>query len=203
MLPFLGEVNNSVPSGFKLTPDMGLAPNANLRLKYAHGFRSFDTRGNLKYVSDKEIVFTTAALGVVLNKQSNTQRFFNLHEEDVVSMAIHPSKDIVATGQMAAKGKAALIDLFVWRVSTMECLAQLNNFHRRAIRVLQFSPQGDKLLSVGEDDFHSVAIYDWANKRMLCNSKVDPDKVFDACWRDDSEFVTVGMKHVKFFTIQG
>jgi microtubule-associated protein-like 6 len=56
-------------------------------------------------------------------------------------------------------------------------------------------------LSIGEDDFHSVAIYDWANKRMLCNAKVDPDKVFDAMWKDDTEFMTVGMKHVKFFTV--
>jgi microtubule-associated protein-like 6 len=38
-------------------------------------------------------------------------------------MAIHPNKDIVATGQMAAKGKAKMIDIFVWKISTMECLA--------------------------------------------------------------------------------
>lgn len=77
---------------------MSEKPNGNLKLKYAHGFRSFDTRNNLKYVSQNEIAFTTAALGVALNKSTNTQRFFNLHEEDVVSMAMHPSKDIIATG---------------------------------------------------------------------------------------------------------
>ena len=104
---------------------------------------------------------------------------------------------------MAAKGKAKLIDLFIWRVSTLECLARLNNFHRRAIRNLAFSPAGDKLLSIGEDDFHSVAVYEWASGAMLCNSKVDPDKVFDAVWKDETEFATCGMKHVKFFTIQG
>jgi hypothetical protein len=52
----------------------------------------------------------------VLDKNSNSQRFFNLHEEDVVSMAIHPNKQIIATGQMAAKGKAKAIDLFVWNL---------------------------------------------------------------------------------------
>ena len=113
---------------------------------------------------------------------------------------MHPSKEIIATGQMAAKGKAKVIDIFVWNAITMECLAQINGFHRRAVRNLAFSPQGEKLLSIGEDDFHSVAIYDWANKRMISNSKVDPDKVFDAQWKDESEFMTVGMKHVKFFT---
>ena len=81
-----------------MTSTAGDKPNANLKLKYAHGFRSFDTRGNLNYISQNEIVFTTAALGVVLDKNENTQRFFNLHEEDVVSMAMHPNKDIFATG---------------------------------------------------------------------------------------------------------
>jgi echinoderm microtubule-associated protein-like 6 len=34
----------------------------------------------------------------VMNKTTNVQNFFNLHEEDVVSMALHPGKDIIATG---------------------------------------------------------------------------------------------------------
>jgi len=71
------------------------------------------------------------------------------------------------------------------------------------VRNLQFSPSGDKLVSVGEDDFHSVAVWDWANKKMIANAKVDPDKVFDVCWKDETEFATVGMKHVKFFTLNG
>lgn len=38
---------------------------------------------------------------------------------------------------------------------------------------------------------------------MLSSAKVDPDKVFDVCWKDETEFATVGMKHVKFFTLAG
>jgi hypothetical protein len=49
-----------------------------------------------------------------------------------------------------------------------------------------------------------VAVYDWANQKMICKSAVDPDRVFDAAWgATDNEFATVGMKVVKFFTIQG
>lgn len=138
-----------------------------------------------------------------MNKDANTQRFFNRHEEDVVSLAMHPSKTIIATGQMAAKGKAKMIDIFVWDINTMEVLAQLNNFHRGAIRRLEFSPDGSKLLTIGEDEQNSVAIYDWAAKRIICKSGVDPDKVFDAAWKNETEFATVGLKHVKFFTISG
>jgi HELP motif len=72
VLPFKGEVLNSIPTGFKESKTAGDKPDANLKLRYAHGFRSFDTRGNLKYLSEKDIVFTTAALGVVLDKNQNT-----------------------------------------------------------------------------------------------------------------------------------
>jgi len=66
--PFKGAVEHSQPSNFKFNKAMANAPDCNLTLKYAHGFRSFDTRGNLKYNAAGEVVFTTAALGVVLEK---------------------------------------------------------------------------------------------------------------------------------------
>jgi hypothetical protein len=68
VLPFKGQVERSVPTGWKNPPGGNQKPDGNLKIKYAHGFRSFDTRNNLKYISKDEIVFTTAALGVVHNK---------------------------------------------------------------------------------------------------------------------------------------
>lgn len=63
--PFLGQVKAMTPNGFVPSKTAGLAPDTNLRLKWAHGFRSFDTRGNLKYTSDGSVLFTTAGVGVV------------------------------------------------------------------------------------------------------------------------------------------
>ena len=48
-----------------------------------------------------------------------------------------------------------------------------------------------------------MAIYDWASKAILCKVPADTDRVFDACWKSETEFATVGLKHVKFYTIQG
>lgn len=47
--PFKGEVDKSIPSDFKFNKKMLSVPDGNLKIKYAHGFRSFDTKGNLKY----------------------------------------------------------------------------------------------------------------------------------------------------------
>jgi hypothetical protein len=46
----------------------GAAPQENLTLVRAHGFRSFDTRGNLKFSSEGKVVFTTAGLAIVQDK---------------------------------------------------------------------------------------------------------------------------------------
>lgn len=53
---------------------------------------------------------------------------------------------------MAQKGKAKLIDIFVWDVNTKEVRAKFNDFHLRAIVFLEFSADGTLLLTVGQDD---------------------------------------------------
>lgn len=58
-------------------------------------------------------------------------------------------------------------------------------------------------MSIGEDDQHTVAVHDWVNKKLLASAKTDPAKVFAAEWKNETEFATVGLKHVKFFALKG
>lgn len=43
-----------------------------------------------------------AAVGVIYNRQQNTQRFYLGHDDDILCLAIHPLKDYVATGQVGS-----------------------------------------------------------------------------------------------------
>jgi len=80
-------------------------------------------------------------------------------------------------------------------------LSTISGFHRRAVRHLKFSPSGDKLLSIGEDDWHSVAIYNWARGgHPIACAKVDGDPVLGACWKNETEFSTCGVGHLMIFT---
>ena len=134
--PFLGEVKASTPKSFVVSKMAGEAPKESIKLKYVFGYRAFDTRNNLKYSSEGKIVYHTAALGVVMNKEENTQTFFENHDEDIVGIAIHPNGNIVATGQMAKAGKAKIIDIYVWEIESKKVLANLKGFHLRAIRLV-------------------------------------------------------------------
>ena len=82
-------------------------------------------------------------------------------------------------------------------------LARLTGFHKRAIATLAFSPNGTKLLTIGGDDQHTAAIYDWASQSLLCTVKTGRDKILKASWKNESEFMTVDPNNLKFFTCKG
>ena len=89
--PFLGEVKASTPKDFIPAKDSSEAPKEGLKLKYIHGYRGFDTKDNVKFTSTGNIIFHSAAADIVMNVNDNTQTFFTGHDEDIVSLSIHPN----------------------------------------------------------------------------------------------------------------
>lgn len=203
--PFKGEVDHSIPSYYKPSKKDNELPLGNLSLKHVNGFRCFDAYNTAKYGKKGEVVFVQAGLGVVIDNKGpkQEQSFFQMHEEDLIAMALHPKANIAATGQMAMKGKAKIIDIYVWDVENKAILAHINDFHLRAVCQLAFSPEGSKLLSVGQDDDNSLALHDWQSKILLTTSKVDKAKVTAVAWKSETQFVTIGPKHIKFWSLSG
>lgn len=62
-------------------------------LEYAYGYRCQDSRQNVFYNGNDEIVYMTACLGVVLNRDDNVQRFFGGGEVDNSSKQVSSSKE--------------------------------------------------------------------------------------------------------------
>ena len=96
-----GALKALTPPDYKFPKNAYTAPTVNVTLQWAHGFRSWDIKGNLKYEKTGKVVYTTAGVGIVHDTKGKKQEFFNVHGNDIVAMAMHPELDIVATGQMA------------------------------------------------------------------------------------------------------
>jgi WD40 repeat protein len=76
-----------------------------------------------------------------------------------------------------------LVNIFLWDATTCKQIGPpINKLHRRAVRQLAFSNDGKYLLSIGEDDNHTMGIYDVESRKLLGDAKVDLDKVLDAQW---------------------
>lgn len=65
-------------------------------------YRGYDCRDNVFCLKATEIVYHVAALGIVLNTETNQQRFYNYHTDDILCLAVSPDMNFVATGQVIA-----------------------------------------------------------------------------------------------------
>ena len=73
-------------------------PNKKLSLDYVAGFKDDNSTTSMYATTDGEIVFYSAAVGIVMDPVANTQRFFVHHTDDISFITLHPSGNIVATG---------------------------------------------------------------------------------------------------------
>jgi hypothetical protein len=120
--------------------DSSAAPDTDeLVLSWVYGYRGADCRNNVFYVdiSGKRIVvYYAAALGIVMDPDERTQKYFRGHTDDIMSMAVYQSADhstaLVASGQQAAA------TTFVWEIPSMKTLASVQT-KQKSINQIAFS----------------------------------------------------------------
>jgi hypothetical protein len=92
-------------------------PEAYLKLEHVFGYSGLNnTAPNLFYTSEGDVVYYTAAVGIVYNDETNHQKFFLRHDDDINCLTIHPDdRDTVATGQVGAEPI-----VWIWSASTLK-----------------------------------------------------------------------------------
>lgn len=61
--------------------------------------------------------------------------------------------------------------VIVWDMENMRTVVVLEGFHRRAVTIVKFSSDGRLLATMGADDHHGLAVYDWENSVLLCTTR--------------------------------
>lgn len=152
----------------KMTPinavNDNTVPNTSLSLEYAHGYRGFDCRNNIFYLSPNgsHILFHTAAILVAESTDgSMRQSFFTYHTDDIISLAvtgINTGNVLIASGEV---GAIPVIHISKWfhnhNTSYFEAVTVIKGFHKKGICQLCFSNDSKKLFSVSIE--YAVAIY--------------------------------------------
>jgi microtubule-associated protein-like 6 len=104
-------------------------PDTTYELEYVYGYRCADSKQNVHFNSAGEAVYMTAALGVILNRGSNTQKFFgggevantaknvandqNHHTDDIMCLKVCPARATAVSGQVGSKPT-----IFTWDACT-------------------------------------------------------------------------------------
>ena len=77
-------------------------PSLAMELEHVFGYSGLsNVSPNLFYTDAGDVVYYTAAVGIVYNDDENEQMFFNHHDDDITCLGISPhDRDTVATGQV-------------------------------------------------------------------------------------------------------
>ena len=146
-------------------------PDEGLKLQWIYGMRVGDIRGNLRYTVDGDIVYPAASAVVLYTKAKHRQRYFMDHRQEVVSIAMHPNGDIVATGEVGEHPA-----IMLWDVRKVKQIQTMSSVLEEAVSLLSFSPDGKRLACIGRDEFHSLVVYEWESGTILFKTQTGREK---------------------------
>jgi WD40 repeat protein len=183
--PWVQVCNYTVPTDI---PEIdNTVPNANLELEWIHGYSSQNARSNVFYTMRGEIVYPAAAVGVVLNPDQHSQRFFTEHTDEITALAVHH----LQTGQgdtMVATAEAGRTPkIQIWSSEQLSVVATLKGVHKGGVSHLSFNGSGELLASVGANKWHSVVVYDWRSRTKLYSANSATFEVLDCQFVGDEE----------------
>ncbi|TNN32007.1 Echinoderm microtubule-associated protein-like 6 [Liparis tanakae] len=95
--------------------------------------------------------------------------------------------------------------IHVWDAMTKQTLSILRCSHAKGVGYVNFSATGKLLLSVGVEPEHTITVWRWQEGTKVTCKGGHAERIFVVEFRPDSDtqFVSVGIKHIKFWTLVG
>ncbi|XP_042878001.1 echinoderm microtubule-associated protein-like 5 [Penaeus japonicus] len=179
---------------------VNVAPIHALSMSHVFGFRAHECRNNAHWLKDGRVVYHVAAVGIVCDPQTLRQEHYLHHTDDILCLAVHPGGELVASGQI---GREATVH--VWDAIDHRILSLLQGGHTRGVSAVDFSSDGERLASLGLDDYHTLVVWNWRKGYKLANARGHSDKIFGLKFSPSNShrLMTFGVKHVKVWNHVG
>ncbi|KAL4238714.1 Echinoderm microtubule-associated protein-like 1 [Mactra antiquata] len=192
-------------------------PEQQLQLEWVYGYRGRDCRNNLYVLGTGEVVYFHAAAVILHNIESQSQRFYLEHTDDIKCIAVHPDQIKVATGQVAGhEKKDGKPHIRIWEsigLTTLIVIGETDNSHglndspfKRGVCCVAFSKvdAGATLLAVDESNEHTLSVWDIRKDKAvkIAESKSSGDPVTQCEFHplEENSIVCCGKSQITFWT---
>ena len=155
---------NLRPSRFKQIKEHTGYPDFSAEPTHIYGYRGYDMRNNIKFSPTSELVSFTSNVAWILDRNTNTQRIFQGHSNQISCIATFDSH--MATGELA---DSPLI--YIWQYKSMEVMFGLCGILKQGVAFLCFSNDGKRLAAMDTSENRTVVVYDF--------SQLQTTKTFD------------------------
>ena len=184
-------------------------PNYNLKIEHVYGFKSENSRKNIFFYKNDQIIYSVSSICIIQNLDDNTQRLFGgfpLKEQKECHDNIITSIDFLNKEvAMVATGQTGLIPkILVWSPVDTEVVYARFELPKEAqeVSALCFDKNGHYLASFGKDDNNSFYIFDLRKKELMWEKETGPkdfllDITFNRYRKDeDEELLLVGVNKI-------
>ena len=188
-------------------------PQEHLELEYIFGYSCRSCR-SLHCLGDGRLAYAASAVVVVHLINDNSQNHFVQHEDEITAIAMHPNSKFLASGETGFKPR-----IFVWDSGSIENHRPIKTIGpalflpERTISpaAIQFSRNGKYLVAIGNDSNHICRVFNWKNSLVLYEGRSAQapvrgisflhDMTLDASSDADYAFVSIGNKHIRFWSM--
>lgn len=192
-------IRNSIEPEVNSILSPGDIPTCSLNIDWIYGWNCKKNRNILHYLASGEFVYPAACIIVIYNPLSNSQRYFNYHDEIVSTVAIHPGGRIVASAQDGNIPK-----ILIWDSDKLEILTCIKGYQYVGIISLGFSQNGNFLASIGKEYPHSLVVYNWPSKNgRKYFSTTFSYRIYGLCWKGNDSFATCGENGIYIWVKEG
>ena len=184
-------------------------PNYNLKIDHVYGFKSENSRKNIFFYKEDQIIYSVSSICIIQNLDDNTQRLFGgfpLKEEKECHDNIITSIDFLNKEvAMVATGQCGLIPkILVWSpVDTEVVYARFEQPKgSQEVSSLCFDKNGHYLASFGKDEHNSFYIFDLRKKELMWEKETGTkdfllDLAFNKFQRNDEpDLLLVGVNKI-------
>nr|XP_034840413.1 echinoderm microtubule-associated protein-like CG42247 [Maniola hyperantus] len=179
-------------------------PEKKMQLDWVYGYRGADSRRNLWVLPTGELLYYVAAVAVMYDRDEESQRHYIGHTEDIQCMELHPSRELVASGQRAGRGRRAQAHVRIWSTDTLQTLHVFGMAEFEAgVSAVAFSQLngGSYVLAVDAGRESILSVWQWQWGHLLGKVATLQEELTGAVFHplDDNLLITHGKGHLAFW----
>ncbi|CAH1251570.1 EML2 [Branchiostoma lanceolatum] len=194
-----------IPDRYWWKPVNHKYPEHKLSLDWVYGYRGNDCRNNLFPLASGEVVYFTGTVAVIYDHSQCRQRHYMEHTGEIRSIAVHPDKVTVATGQNEVQYDSySQAHIRIWDSRTLQTQKVLGTgTMEKAVIALTFSGTLDRLAAIDSSEGHMMSVWDIKSGKKLTEAKVDTEVVCQVGFspRSPDTIVTAGKEHLVWWEL--
>ncbi|XP_058127196.1 echinoderm microtubule-associated protein-like CG42247 [Anopheles ziemanni] len=179
-------------------------PDKKLSLFWVHGYRGIDSKRNLWVLPSGELLYYVAAVAVLFDREEDAQRHYTGHTEDIMCMEVHPSRELVGSGQRAGRDRKSQAHVRIWSTESLQTLyvfgmGELDS----GVIAVAFSQLngGSYILAVDAGRESILSVWQWQWGHLLGKVATLQEGIWGATFHplDDNLLITHGRGHLAFW----